>query len=76
MDIEFEDTKGITRSCNPKDRQYNDQKTKDNKMGKNNTSMSEHFQIPIEHKEKKTKSLLLRRKYMGADFPGLAQALH
>jgi len=47
MDIEFEDTKGITRSCNPKDRQWNDQKTKDNIMEKN-TSMSEHFQIPIE----------------------------
>ena len=34
MDIEFEDTKGITRRCNPKDREYNDQKTKDNIMGK------------------------------------------
>jgi len=33
MNIEFEDTKGITRSCNPKDREYNDQKTEDNIMG-------------------------------------------
>ena len=33
MDIEFEDTKGITRSCN-QDRQYNDQKTKANIMDK------------------------------------------
>jgi hypothetical protein len=33
MDIEFEDTKGITRSCN-QDRQCNDQKTKDNIMDK------------------------------------------
>jgi hypothetical protein len=33
MDIEFENTKGITRSCNQKDRECKDQKTKDNIMG-------------------------------------------